>query len=828
MAELAAIVNSERLIDINYEKDKLKGLFTEILHILQKQQIQIKKIEEKMPDYAEVSELQELEKQVNVIHDTFKANINNHENKLKEINENIPKLDEELRNYIDNGLLQCTNEAKRMMAAELSAFRTTPQLSKQNSVALIQPVPDTTEFRVNDIEAAVNDLKVVTTNLQSKMDLVLEFDPNVHDIKLTTLENDIKIIQKQLETYPTVQVDVSNLSLQVPAQISKLDMKLARLSEQVGKALNNQEILQMASRVVTESQDIKALTPQMSAKVVPVDQIPVPNNAVKLEVLKQNDLVELPDIDQIPMPKAKVPADLPADLPPIPYVSDSNKQSGRTRVETIVSQVSTSAKNSRPGSSQDQKEVVQIIENRTYTTELTSSMRVVTEIEWAKQMIATHHEAIKQIQASARTQHDNLETMNENVIRVNNTINSRISQLAQQSLNQRQEVEELRKLVFEQLSKVRKDISAVQTSRNADLLLAQNIPLQSTSNTGSAKTSSRSFRKFELLPPLPLPSSAASSSEQTPTKQPSPPPLPPTIPAIQEVASEEKPKPEPEKVRKKNRKQNFLIVDIYDDSLPPPPQQQFKVPEQVRPVQREDSNSYYRVKPKPEDIKTSSRSNNSTNLPPPEEPQQQMKIIQQEEYIPPEPEKKETTITKTIILKLGNYKRPRSAGMDKTRYEQSKNDTFGDADLENRIKSIARRVVEAMVNMVKDQLQEQIKVVQQNSSNLMILLDKKVDREFVETMFNKFRVMMGTFNDQIENMQASFLNWVTRDELEIVLQKFAQTILDEGPASAAVSKYSCLICGHAQHSAAMHQTAMHTTAAQTAATKKRAATTLAK
>lgn len=521
------------------------------------------------------------------------------------------------------------------------------------------------------------------------------------------------------------------------------------------------------------------------------------------------------------MPTA-VQIQLPGYLPPITYPTDSNKSTGRTKVETIVSNVTTPGLSRTNSSVQDAKDgVVQIIEHRTYTTELTSSMRVVTEIEWLKQMIGTHHEAIKTMQTSLRTQHENLETMNENVVRVNTTINSRISQLAQQSLNQRQEMEELRKMVFDQLTKVKKDISAVQTSRN-DMLLANNIPLASTSTSGSAKSTSRSFRKLELLPPLPVPTyEMPKSNEISPKKDPSPPPLPPQIPVIQEVPHEQ-PKPKVEILHKKPRKQNFLIVDIYDDTPPPPPTQQFKPPEPTKTVPKDDYNSMLKTRPRVEDVKNSSRSTHS-NQPPPEEPQQQTKIIQQEKYVPPEPEKKETTITKTIILKLGNYKRPKSAGMDKTRYEQGKEDTFADADLENRVKSIARRVVEAMVNLVKDQLSEQIKVVQQNSANLTILLDKKVDREFVETMYNKFRVMMNTFNDQIENMQASFLSWVTRDELEIVLQKFAQLIQDEGPGAAA-TKYNFLVCNPATQKVTAAGAPTGYTA-QTAITKKRATTT---
>jgi hypothetical protein len=78
---------------------------------------------------------------------------------------------------------------------------------------------------------------------------------------------------------------------------------------------------------------------------------------------------------------------------------------------------------------------------------------------------------------------------------------------------------------------------------------------------------------------------------------------------------------------------------------------------------------------------------------------------------------------------------------------------------------------------------------------MVTMMDQKIDREFVERMFNKFRAMLSELNEKIESLQCSFLEWVTRDELELVLSRFAAVVGDVQDSAVAHAPYECLVCG---------------------------------
>jgi hypothetical protein len=85
--------------------------------------------------------------------------------------------------------------------------------------------------------------------------------------------------------------------------------------------------------------------------------------------------------------------------------------------------------------------------------------------------------------------------------------------------------------------------------------------------------------------------------------------------------------------------------------------------------------------------------------------------------------------------------------------------------------------------------------VQKTVDTVLSKMDEKINRDFVERMFNKFRVMIGDINEKLENVQCSFLEWVTRDELELVLQKFVGVVRNVNDAAATKGKFNCLLCG---------------------------------
>jgi hypothetical protein len=115
--------------------------------------------------------------------------------------------------------------------------------------------------------------------------------------------------------------------------------------------------------------------------------------------------------------------------------------------------------------------------------------------------------------------------------------------------------------------------------------------------------------------------------------------------------------------------------------------------------------------------------------------------------------------------------------------------------IEDKVAVVARKTVTLLADNAKNDLMAQAQAVQRSVDEMISKVEGKIDRDFVERMFNKFRVMLADMNEKIENIQCSFLEWVTRDELELVLQKFIGVVRDVNDAAGTKVKYNCLLCG---------------------------------
>jgi hypothetical protein len=117
------------------------------------------------------------------------------------------------------------------------------------------------------------------------------------------------------------------------------------------------------------------------------------------------------------------------------------------------------------------------------------------------------------------------------------------------------------------------------------------------------------------------------------------------------------------------------------------------------------------------------------------------------------------------------------------------------ADLEARVDSAVRLSIggflERVRNEVIKEVQSKLKVVDSVSTKI----DAKIDRDFVERMFNKVRIVVGELKTKIDDIQCTFMGWVTREELTEVLEKFAQQLAEVKDTAGAKSKYRCLLCG---------------------------------
>ena len=133
--------------------------------------------------------------------------------------------------------------------------------------------------------------------------------------------------------------------------------------------------------------------------------------------------------------------------------------------------------------------------------------------------------------------------------------------------------------------------------------------------------------------------------------------------------------------------------------------------------------------------------------------------------------------------------------------------------IEEKVSVYARRVVAILVDSAKKDFKEEQANLQKTVDQFVSQIDTKIDREFVERMFNKFRNALNEMNEKIDNLQCSFLEWVTRDELEMVLNNFVKVISDVKDTAASKSKYNCLLCGRPrQHLAGMMVTGLKSNA----------------
>jgi hypothetical protein len=142
------------------------------------------------------------------------------------------------------------------------------------------------------------------------------------------------------------------------------------------------------------------------------------------------------------------------------------------------------------------------------------------------------------------------------------------------------------------------------------------------------------------------------------------------------------------------------------------------------------------------------------------------------------------------IIQIGYTKLPQRIGSQTFDIDQVSQEM-----IEDRVAVVARKTVALLADNAKNDLNMQAREVQKTVDEMISKVEGKIDRDFVERMFNKFRVMLNDINEKIENIQCSFLEWVTRDELELVLQKFLGVVKDVNDAAGTKVKYSCLLCG---------------------------------
>ncbi|EAX92212.1 hypothetical protein TVAG_132570 [Trichomonas vaginalis G3] len=116
-------------------------------------------------------------------------------------------------------------------------------------------------------------------------------------------------------------------------------------------------------------------------------------------------------------------------------------------------------------------------------------------------------------------------------------------------------------------------------------------------------------------------------------------------------------------------------------------------------------------------------------------------------------------------------------------------------EIQERVDAAIRNTLTGFIDRVKKTVAEQIEEGIKPIHKVQAMIETKIDRDFVERIFNKFRVLIGELKDRVDNFQMNFQNWITREELEEVLNRFSTTLQEVKDTAGTSSKYKCLLCG---------------------------------
>ncbi|OHS99419.1 hypothetical protein TRFO_34089 [Tritrichomonas foetus] len=77
----------------------------------------------------------------------------------------------------------------------------------------------------------------------------------------------------------------------------------------------------------------------------------------------------------------------------------------------------------------------------------------------------------------------------------------------------------------------------------------------------------------------------------------------------------------------------------------------------------------------------------------------------------------------------------------------------------------------------------------------MSALDRKIDRDYVERLFDKFRSMIHSLNDRVKELAGSNSDYATRQDIQNVIQAIKSMSKSERPGTVLKKGPTCLFCG---------------------------------
>jgi len=798
MSDILQILQDEKLIGIQWDKVHMQRVLVEVLTLFQNQSKRISELEGKLESTVNKGAIEDvsvvidkhIQKYNSDLYDVKKLIEANHKDSINSV--------EELKEWTETSNLGIIAEARRLITNEIENL---PKAKPST------PGPDPNmQNRIESIEKTLDGVRLEVESHQYAKANKSKAKEELTSVKIATLETRIENMERRISNYPELESDLNTLILQFPAVTKRLERKVNDCIAAVEGAPGLAK-LPITPVPVSNIPDLKPVV---------IENIKKPEHDNEKNQTKENELSKNtntksspkviteafePVFPKIPSPEISTvlpeldPATIPQTLTPPPEKVTEDKKTITPPISSYPS-IKSSKELEKNSSSTfsittlPTEPVVQVIETHTYKTELSSSMRVVSEIEWIKSMIQQHHDAIRQVQQSIRGQQDNFDTITENVMRINTTHNQRIAQLAQQQLQQHSDNESMRKQILDQMNSLQQRVLTLSTVKPVETIPvhAHPTPSPSLSSRGkqlSPKTSSR--KKPESLPPLNNKVQQSTTTDETVQAKKDTERKSTRKKSERKNPEEEEEEAIPEPESPKPRKKFTFTMSHFTANVKEEP-----VPVMVTQIHQSTSN-----------MNVFSHIDLFTSNPPRPQIKQPIRATQNSdtstgdgmENLPSPPPSIKERNKQTIIIEGQRIRIPNSQNQRPQSSLEPESIQIPEGMLEDRVVEVARKVMKSLSGTLQDDLNVKAEGMQKNVDKVITLIDGKIDREFVERMFNKFRVMLNEMNDKIDNLQCSFLNWITRDELEIVLQKFLGMLVEANDAAATKQKFNCLLCG---------------------------------
>ena len=116
-------------------------------------------------------------------------------------------------------------------------------------------------------------------------------------------------------------------------------------------------------------------------------------------------------------------------------------------------------------------------------------------------------------------------------------------------------------------------------------------------------------------------------------------------------------------------------------------------------------------------------------------------------------------------------------------------------EIEEKVDAAIKASISGFLDRAKAESQKEVANGLKVLNPVIAKIDTKIDRDYVDRMYNKFRVIIKELKDKIDQMQTTFLGWVTREEMMEVLQNFVSELHEVKDTAVGQSKYRCLLCG---------------------------------